>query len=727
MRSLLIGILFTLLFFGVIGRLYWVQVVEASLLLEKAESAWSQNKELPAVRGTIFDRNHKILAQDGQAYTVVVQPAIINSRNQESEIVELLAPLLNMTDADKRQKLYSLVTRKRENGQFFSQVEIRNEGWKVDVGKANEIQKAIEDSGIRGVFLISEQKRYYPAQELASHLLGYSNKEGEAVLGLEAFYDNILKGQSGMVQYDKDGKSFELPDSKITYQPAINGNSMKLTIDENIQFFIEQELEKAYDQFKPKSITAIAVDPNTLEVLGMANYPNYNPNEYWNFSDYGDFYNHAISSTYEPGSTFKIITLAAAVEEGIFNPDETYMSGRIQIGSRFLVDHNNGRGWGEISYLDGLKRSSNVAFIKLGFEGLGAEKLRQYIDSFGFGQLTGIDLPGEKSGAINFRKNVATEVATATFGQGRVTVTALQQIAAISAIANGGKLMKPYILKEIIDLETNEVLESFGPTMLRRVISEQTSRVVSGYLEQVISDQSIGTGWRAYLEDYQIAGKTGTAQKVVNGQYSTDKWVVSFIGYAPVNNPQIALLVIVDEPEIYGDYRLGGTVSGPVFREIMAKSLRYLDVKFKPKENFVTTSSLASSKVPNVIDLSVIVAENEIRKNGFELALLGTGQSIINQFPLAEAEMMKGGTMYLLTQKPDQLSTPDFVQMSLRDVLQLCGFLQLNCSVKGEGYVTMQMESIEDGKKKLFFELEPLSNQRIDETETDLDSNQDLD
>jgi penicillin-binding protein 2B len=703
-RSLLIGTLFTILFMGLVGRLYWVQIVEASFLIEKAESAWSHDTKLPATRGTIFDRNNKILAQDGSAYTVVVQPQIIHSRDQQIDIVEALSPILHIS----KDKLMSLITRKKENGEYLSQVEVRNEGWKIDSEIADQIRIVIDENHFKGIFMLEEQKRYYPAQDLASHVLGYSNKEGEAVLGLEAYYDDKLKGESGVVHYDKDGKSYELPDSKVTYKPAVHGMSMKLTIDENIQLYIDQALEAAYEQYSPKSISAIAVDPNTMEVLGMGNYPNYNPNEYWSFSDYGDFYNHAIASTYEPGSTFKIVTLAGAVEEGLFDPNDTYKSGRISLPGGVIHDHNR-IGWGEITYLEGLKRSSNVAFVNLGYEKLGADKLKKYINEFGFGQNTGIDLPGEVSGSINFRNHIPTEVATVTFGQGRVAVTAIQQIAAISAIANGGKLLKPYLVKEIINPETNEVIESFEPEVVRQVISEETSRKVGEYLEQVVSDQSIGTGRTVYLEGYRVAGKTGTAQKVVDGKYSDDKWIVSFIGYAPVENPKIAIIVIADEPDIQGDYRLGSGVSAPVFKEVMSKSLRYFGVASKPKESIVTVSSLPRVTIPDVTQLSAIAAENEIKKNGLEVETIGSGKTVINQFPSPETEIASGQRIYILTQKPEYITTPDFTEMSLRDAFQLCGLLQMGCQVEGEGYVVEQKETKEDGLRNVKLFLQPLS------------------
>lgn len=706
-RTLLIGIVFTLLYGVLVGRLYYVQIVEAADLVEKAEILWSQNETIPAVRGNIYDRNDKILAQDGEAYTVVVQPKVIHDRNLQDAVVDTLSPILDMS----KEKLISLLNRKRDNGEFLAQVEVRSEGWKIDKDTADLVMQQVKEHDLKGVFLINEQKRYYPAKELASHILGYRDKDGEAVLGLERRYDDVLKGTPGQIKYDKDGKSFELPDSKVTYVPAVHGHSVRLTIDENIQLYMDRALAAAYEQYSPKSITAIAVDPNTMEILGMSNYPNFNPNEYWKFADdFSVFYNHAISSTYEPGSTFKIVTLAGAVEEGIFDPEDKFMSGRITVPGGVVLSDHQSQGWGEITYLDAVKRSSNVGFVKLGYEKLGAVKLKEYIDAFGFGQRTGIDLAGEAEGTINFDLNNPTETATATYGQGRVTVTSLQQIAAISAIANGGKLLKPYIVKDIIDEETNEVVESFGPTFIRQVISEKTSYEVGQYLEQVVSDLEIGTGRHVYSEEYRIAGKTGTAQKVIDGMgYADDRWIISFIGYAPVENPQIALLVTMDEPDLGGDYRLGGVSIAPIFKEIMTKSLRYIGVSSRTKEANVTISSM-KSVVPDVIDYTPLGAENEIKKNGFDVAVLGHGQTVIKQHPEPGTELLPGQKVTILTANPEHIALPDFTGMSLRDAFEWCGLMDWECEYSGEGYVKEQVEAMRtDGTRVVKLYLEPRS------------------
>jgi len=504
----IIGGLITLFFVILIGRLYWVQVVKADFWLSHAESYWSASEHLTAKRGEIVDRNGNALAMDVRAYTVAVSPKQLDKLGITDKVVTKLAELLKMNEADMRK----IATAKNDQGVLYAQREIHPNGWKIDTALGDKIiafKQELEDQTRSidvGIYLLNETKRYYPKNSLASQLLGYVDKDGNAKYGLESFFDSALRGEDGYRKYQKDGNRIQLDGGQVDYKPSRDGSNITLTIDNEIQNYVQQAIQKAYDKYTPKSITAIAVDPNTMEILGLANLPSANPNTY-SKQDPSGFYNHAVRSLYEPGSTFKIVTLAGAVQEGIFDPNASYMSGSIRVGKDTVNDIKRG-GWGPITYLEGLKRSSNVAFVHLGYEGLGEEKLRSYITNFGFGAKTGIELPGELVGSIRFHWPI--EIATATFGQG-VSVTPIQQVAAVSAVANGGKLMKPQIVKQIEDPVTGKV-EVRKPTVVRQVISEETSRKVREYLEQVVSDQKLGTGKNAYIEGYRVAGKTGTAR-----------------------------------------------------------------------------------------------------------------------------------------------------------------------------------------------------------------------
>ncbi len=704
-RSIILGGLFTLFFVLLVAKLYWVQVVDASWLLQKAERSWKESEVLLPKRGSILDRNDQILAHDADAYTVAVNPLLIHEQKTANEVVEVLAPLLNMNGADGRLKLMSIVTKKTESGAFYAQREIRNEGWKISKSTADQIREAIKERNLQGIYLMPEQIRFYPSNQLASHVLGYVNKEGKAVTGVELYYDDVLKGTPGSISFKKDKLGYELPNSKATYHPPVDGQNLRLTIDQNIQNIVEEALAKSYDKFKPKSAMAVAVDPKTLEVLGMANFPDFNPNKYWEFDHQSDFINRNISSQYEPGSTFKIVTLAGAVEEGIFHPEEKYQSGSIKVPGWTLHDYNN---WGEISFLEGLKRSSNVAFVKLGYEGLGPQKLEDYIRNFGFGVQTGIDLPGEIGGVIGMK--YPSEYATATYGQGKVAVTPIQQVAAISAIANGGNLMQPHVVKDILDPETGRVVQSFEPKVVRRVLSPEAARQTSLYLEQVVSDQVIGTGRNAYIDGYRVAGKTGTANVVIDGQYAEAKYVVSFIGYAPVEDPRVVVCVIVVEPDLQSlglDWHSGGEATTPVFKEIVSNTLRYLGVpsSHQAKEQLLVRDR--ATEVPETTGFTVSEAKNALSSRHLSPLVLGNGDRVMSQYPKAGEKANEGQRVYLLSRESAGIALPDLTGQSMRDALEVCSLLEVECSFSGEGYVVNQTVSAADGVRSALLTLEP--------------------
>ncbi|MBP1992801.1 penicillin-binding transpeptidase domain-containing protein [Paenibacillus eucommiae] len=718
-RSLLIGGVFTLLFVILLVKVYYIQGVDASRLLGMAKKAWETDQVLAPERGSIVDRNNKALALNTTAYTVSLNPQLINKNGILEEVVEGLSTILLDANRDKAEltdKIRQRATRKKDDGiNFAVSVEIRNEGWKIDKSKADlvleldkSLRKKLNTKLKIGIELIEEEKRYYPGDTLASHLLGFMSKEGKAVSGLEASMDEVLTGVAGKLKYETDAKGIELPDSKIDFLPAEDGKNIRLTIDKNIQFYIESALAKVEQQFHPKSMTAIAVNPQTMEILGMANVPTFNPNEYWNFNDQGDFINHAVASQYEPGSTFKIVTLAGAVEENLFNPNEIYQSGSIRVPGRTLHDHN-WVGWGPISYLDGLKRSSNVAFVKLGYEKLGPKKLEDYIRKFGFGEKSNIDILGEVSGLVKLKYE--SDFATATYGQGGVVVTALQQTAAYAAIANGGKLMWPHVVKDIVDPVTGEVVESFAPREISRVVSESTAKQVSEYLEQVVSDKVKGTGNKAAIEGYRVAGKTGTANLVVEGGkgYADKQWVISFIGYAPVENPQILVTIIVDRPELNGNYHNGGYVAAPAFKEIVSQTLQYLGVASSTQQTKQTAPATDKITVPDFTVLTLTAAKESAERLGLTLETLGKGAKVVMQYPKAGAEVGPAQRVYIAMEQPEALPLPDFTGESLRDAIEFCSFLKVNCQTVGEGYVVSQTVTGEGDSKAVVLQLSPLN------------------
>ncbi|TMV46666.1 PASTA domain-containing protein [Paenibacillus mesophilus] len=690
LRTILIGGLFTLFFIVLIGKIYWVQVVDASELLKKAQEMWERNKTIQPVRGSIVDRNKQVLAEDGPSYTVIVNPKIIDTLKNGSEVVKQLSAILGKPESE----LMEQVTKKKEDGTLLTWVEVRSEGWKIDVETADKIAAALKleqpvnsQSNLytHGVYLEETPKRYYPGGSLAAHVLGYFDKNGKAVMGLEATYNDMLKGKPGHIITARDRMGYELPDAKASYEPAEDGKTLQLTIDRNIQSYIETALERSYAEFKPKSMTAIAMDPKTGEILGLANLPTFNPAKYWEAKP-EDFRNNAISSQFEPGSTFKLVTLAGTVEEGLFDPNEKFKSGSIKIYDRTLNDHNL-KGWGTITYLEGLKRSSNVAFVKLGYEKLKEEKFKQYIGKFGFGQKTGIDLPGEITGwGDRFRYPV--DYATATYGQGGVSVTAIQQIAAYGAIANGGMMMQPHVVKAVLDPKTNETIQKVDPKAVRQVVSPETASKVTEYLEQVVSDKEMGTGRNAYIDGYRVAGKTGTANIVINGKYSDDKWVITFVGYAPVEDPKIVVLVLADQPDLHGNYHNGGLVAPVVFKEIMSQSLRYMNVTAHVTQELSGVEKKVAT--PDVAGKPIADAKKQLGDGKIKYDVLGKGAGVIAQFPPGGTEIGPNQRIYLLTEETGGVELPNLQGKSLRDALAVCSFMKVECQVSGEGYVASQ-------------------------------------
>ncbi len=685
-RTLLFGGVMTLLFLVLITRIYIVQVVEGAEWYERAKVRWSTAEELVAKRGTISDRNGNLLAMDTIAYNVSIDPKTINDEELADDIVNGLHDILGIS----KEELEKNVSAKKEDGTYVVNRELRNGGWQIDKATADKIREfrkvLAEEKKVTsvGIDLAESSKRYYPRKSLAAQVVGYLNREGEAMTGIEASFNEQLSGENGYIKYEKDGKRVQLAEGEVELKQAQDGQNVELTIDSEIQGYVEEALQEIVKKYAPKSATAIAADPNTMEILAMANMPQYDPNIYW--KNNANSYNHAIKSLYEPGSTFKIATLAAAVEEGVFHPEEMYKSGQITLkGVPTPIRDIKRGGWGTISFLDGLKYSSNVAFVKLGYERVGEEKLREYYKNFGFGQKTGIQLGNELTGTINFRWQ--SDIARATFGQGVVTVTPIQQVAAVAAVANGGKLLQPQIVKSITDPATKTTTK-IEPKVVRQVISEETSRKVGEYLEQVVSDQEKGTGKNAYIEGYRVAGKTGTAQKVEKGIYSTTKFVVSFIGYAPVDNPKIVVYIVVDEPNdpLVG----GGKVAAPAFQQIVLKSLRKMGVAPNYGPDSDNAAKEVTMTVPKVTELQVAQAKAELKAKAITFELVGNGKTVLQQIPAAGSVVHPTQRIYLITEQKEKLSVPDLTGVSLRDALEITSLIGIRLIPEGQGFVVSQ-------------------------------------
>jgi stage V sporulation protein D (sporulation-specific penicillin-binding protein) len=453
-----------------------------------------------------------------------------------------------------------------------------------------------------------------------------------------------LKGQKGYVKFYSDAKGKRMPNEVEEYMPPVDGLNLKLTIDAKIQSIIERELDIAESKYNPDGIIAIAMNPNNGEILGMASRPTFDPTKYQHVDPKVYNRNLPIWSTYEPGSTFKIITLAAALEEKKVDlyREHFYDPGYVKVAGATLRCWKKG-GHGDQTFLEVVQNSCNPGFVELG-QRLGTSTLFEYIKKFGFGEKTGIDLAGEGSGILFQESQVGpVELATTAFGQG-VSVTPIQQVAAVSAAINGGVLYTPNIAKEWIDPDTGDVVSRKTPEAKRRVISEETSKQIRAALESVVAK---GTGRGAFVEGYRVGGKTGTAQKAApGGGYLTNNHIVSFIGFAPADNPQIVVYVAVDNPK--GTVQFGGVVAAPIVGTIIKDSLRQLGVKPRTKqiekketwldEKFVT--------VPDVLGLS----KQELAEQlvNLKLDVNGDGKVVVQQSPKAGVKVKEGSTVRIL-------------------------------------------------------------------------------
>lgn len=624
-KRLMIALLAGIVIFLIIDvRLAYVQFFLGDELTTKAKNLWSRQIAFEPQRGEIIDRNGVALATNISSPTVYIVPRqLIDPANTAEKLAEVL-------EGDK-EAIYSQITQKEMS------VRIK-EGRKITHEKAKKV-RALD---IDGVYIGEDSKRSYPFGNYLSHVLGFTGIDNQGLIGLELEYDDELKGQKGSVQYYSDAKGQRMNDMADDYEAPKDGNDLMLTIDSKIQTIVERELEIAEQTYNPDSIIAIAMNPRTGEVLAMSSSPDFEPTDYQNVDSTIYNRNLPIWSAYEPGSTFKIITLAAALEEGKVDLDKDtfYDKGYAEVGGAKLKCWKSG-GHGSQTFLEVVQNSCNPGFVELG-ERLGKEKLFKYIKDFGFGEKTGIDLAGEAKGILfNLDRVGPVEQATTAFGQG-VAVTPIQQVTALSAAINGGTLYTPYVAKKLIDPETGEVLMEKEPTAKRQVISEETSKEIRRALENVVAK---GSGGKAFVEGYRVGGKTGTAQKASNGKYLENNYIVSFIGFAPADDPELVIYVAVDNPK--GTVQFGGTVAAPIVGAMMGDSLRALGVE--PREDQIEKQY----KYPDTPLIEVPDLVGHTKKDISEMFInlkidsTGSGESVIKQSPAPGTKVQEGSTIII--------------------------------------------------------------------------------
>ncbi|MCX4253962.1 MAG: stage V sporulation protein D [Bacilli bacterium] len=610
---------------AIIIKVFYIQVFSYEKLNSLAEGLWSRELPIKADRGLIVDRNGKVLASNLTTVSLVVVPSQIK---EPEKVAKDLAEIL---DSDYKDMLLHVT-------KSTSIERVHPEGRRLSYDIAEKINKL----GYDGVYLLKESKRYYPYETVLSHVLGYVGIDNQGLSGLELYYDDYLTGADGAIKYFSDGKGNKLELTEV-YEAPTSGITLQLTIDMDLQMAIENELDNAIAKYNPEQALIMAMNPNTGEILAMASRPNFNSNDYQKYKTEVINRNLPIWMTYEPGSTFKIITLSAALEEKTINlfEDTFHDGGAINVDGATIHCWKAG-GHGSQTMLQVVENSCNPGFVHIG-NTLGTEKLMSYIDKYGFGNKTGVDLNGESSGILfDINKMGPVELATTSFGQG-ISVTPIQQIRAVSAAINGGTLYTPYIVGSFLESETNSLIKKINPQKVRQVISSETSKLVRHALESVVAN---GSGKNAYIENYRVGGKTGTAQKVKDGKYLSGNYILSFIGFMPADSPEIAVYVAIDNPK--GVTQFGGVVSAPIAKSVLNSAIEILDIKpsleTMPRE--YTWLDVKYVKMPNVIGLSKEEAKKVLK--GFKVEYSGSGDTVIYQSPESEYYVEETGTIKIL-------------------------------------------------------------------------------
>ncbi|MDR3590081.1 MAG: penicillin-binding transpeptidase domain-containing protein [Negativicutes bacterium] len=544
---------------------------------------------------------------------------------------------------------------------------------------------AVKKLNLPGIGITQESRRQYPYDTLAAHMLGFTGIDSQGLDGVELTFDSYLKGRQGGIVVEYDARGREIPYATHRYAPPVEGQDIYLTIDVVIQQIIERELDKIIRETQAKAATIIVMQPTTGEILALGNRPTYNPNQ---FAAYPPklWRDVAVSNAYEPGSTFKIITTSAALGEQVVRLEDRFFDpGVVEVQGRHIHCWKDG-GHGSQSFLEVVENSCNVGFVNVGLR-LGAEPFYRYIQAFGFGRPTGIDLPGEAKGIMLDKAKIKPiNIATMAIGQS-IAVTPIQLLTAAAAVANDGRLLRPQVVREVRSKD-GEVIRTFQPDQVAEVLDEKTAQTVKGVLEKVVEE---GTGRGAFIEGYRIAGKTGTAQKVGEGGYVAGRYVASFVGFAPADHPQIAMLVVIDEP--VGPY-YGGVIAAPVFGAVMRDVLQYL--KVAPQDGMVSTAKEAHVVVPSVINFAPAEAVSELKKAGLGGRIEESGDRVADQIPKPGSRVPPGSSILLYTMTPrylaGEITVPDVGGLSLRQAADALAELGLGIRPAGTGAKTVKQD-----------------------------------
>ena len=699
-RSLVLFIVYSLLIVALICRVGYFQIVKGEEFSIKAYENQTRSRIINPKRGTIYDRNGKGLAISASVETISVNPPDFMDKMKDNperidRIADDLAQILDMTPESVKDKLTSNM-----RWAFIKR--------KVDKEVGLKVREYLVENGIDSIYVDEDSKRFFPNGNLASHVLGFTGDDEQGLNGIEKTYDEILSGKPGMVMSEYDAGGRQVKYSPETYVEPIDGYNIYLTIDETIQYFTEKALEKAMLDYNLKrGAAAIVMVPKTGEILAMASKPDYDPNDPFAKPDFLDrddwqgksssedvdylfqtvFRNKALMDTYEPGSTFKAITAAAALEEGVVAPETPFVCATVHLAGHSINCWKAG-GHGAETFRLGVYNSCNPVFVKTS-QVLGIEKFYKYVKNFGFMERTGITLNGEPGDSeYQWHKDPKEiDMAVSSFGQ-RFTISPLQLITAYCAIANGGNLMKPLLVKQISDSEGN-IIEKSEPQVVRKVISKQTSDTLRGLLEGVVSE---GTGRNAYISGYRIAGKTGTSETTETD--TEGRYIASFACFAPADDPAVALIVILDHPQFYP--HTGGTIAAPVAGKLMEEILDYMGIEREYTEKDKQLM-LKKMYVPEVRNMKLADAKAKLKVYELNYIVEGENQQddaiVYEQTPKPNSSVPSGSTVILYTYKPEEeikVVMPNVLNKEIHEAAETLAKAGLNIKVEGIGQARRQ-------------------------------------
>ncbi|MBE6065303.1 stage V sporulation protein D [Clostridium cochlearium] len=691
-RMFLVLMILAVLFTGLMGRLIFVMVYKSPDYKKAAIDQWTSEVQIAAKRGRILDRNGNELAISANVYRIdldlnALRSTMKTKKLTTEDVASKLAEALEMEKED----VVKVIEKKLPNGLPYGSATLKRRIEKSMADKVKELD-------LWGVIVSADTKRYYPNENYLAHVLGHTNSDGDGLAGIEMQYNSVLSGKPGKRIAELDNtRSRQLPYVISEFTKPEDGKDVVLTIDEMIQHFCEKAATQALSDNKAKAVSIMAMNPNNGEILALVNKPDYNPNNPWVEGKTSEelqkmWRNRAISDTFEPGSIFKVITSTAALEENLVSEeDRFYCKGSTVIGKRTVRCWKSG-GHGSQTFVEILKNSCNVGFTELGKK-IGKENLYKYIRKFGFGEKTGVDVPGEALGIIKNPANISElDLATISFGQTN-TVSIVQYLSAFNAVANGGKLIKPHFLKEIqsYDEETGvkKTEKKFEDYNEKKILSEEKTAQLRGYLEKVISE---GGGKKAFIEGYTIGGKTGTAQKVIDGKYGPQKYISSFAGMAPAEKPQITLFVSIDEPDPSNYY--AGQIAAPVAQQVFNDIFNYLSIKGNASDSEIAESLKKDIVIPEIRGLKKAEALKILKEQKLDYNIDEKGDYITDMNPKPGYTVKEGSKIVLYTGKTSNynrvVAVPDIRGYTIENASKLLNSLGLKITYSGSGLIYEQ-------------------------------------